>query len=250
MRNNLAPTQIEIKAEINKQDLSRTLIARRNEFKSDKEFIKYVTHEVNNKKQKSGRICMEILPDGTVYANSVSPHNKKFLENIEPKIKDLVSAFINKRYLTYSSCEGHDLTFRRYVGLAFADEDSRQYVIDEISNLNIWGVKFNKLDSVINQNVTFTDSKPIEYKEKLQYDLLESNIENEAEVFNISFHKNYTRYYFLELIIYDVTNFDKTFFKTPLKHIRTWIMKKFFWENTTKKLSMLINSSNFTKYKF
>ena len=73
------------------------------------------------------------------------PYAESFFDNIEPKIAPLVSALHKKRYLTYSSCEGHDYTYRRYVGLAFSDEESRDYVVDQVRGTQALGVELRKL---------------------------------------------------------------------------------------------------------
>ena len=73
------------------------------------------------------------------------PYAESFFDNIEPKIAPLVSALHKKRYLTYSSCEGHDYTYRRYVGLAFSDEESRDYVVDQVKALKLWGLSSGSL---------------------------------------------------------------------------------------------------------
>ena len=36
---------------------------------------------------------------------------------------------------------GHDYTYRRYVGLAFSDEESRDYVVDQVKALKLWGLE-------------------------------------------------------------------------------------------------------------
>ena len=109
---------------VNVQDLitNHVLTEQKLQFNTPEEFIYYMTHKVNNTLHKNGRIYMKIDDNGNLFANSVSPYSEQFLSNIEEKIKPLVTALHNKRYLTYSSCEGHGLSYRRYVGIAFADE--------------------------------------------------------------------------------------------------------------------------------
>lgn len=77
-----------------------------NNFQSKEELIYHLTHKTNNILHEDGRIYLKINASGELFAQSISPYSETFLNNIEPKIKELVQAFINKRYLTYSSCEG------------------------------------------------------------------------------------------------------------------------------------------------
>lgn len=230
------------------------LVEKRQEsFKSEKEFIYYLTHQVNNKKNKNGRIYMKIDENGLLYANSVSPYSETFLDNIEPGIKNLVNGLINKRYLTYSSCEGHGNSFRRYVGLAFADKESRSYVKQSIDNLNIWGVKTRELSSVINQNIEMkANSKQINYKEKFDPEKQDNTILKEKEVntFNIQFHRNYEEYHFLEIIILEEIPLDKSFWKSPFYNTFLIFMKKYFWDKQTEKITKAINSKEFKSYRY
>ena len=122
-------------------------------FVCEVDYMYYISHKVNNVKQKDGRIYLKMV-DGILHANSLSPYAEKFEDNIEKGIKPLVMALKKKRYLTYSSSMGHGPSFRRYVGLAFADEETRDYVAKEINNLNIIGVITKKMDTVSNMKVT------------------------------------------------------------------------------------------------
>jgi len=158
--------------------------------------------------------------------------------------------------LPYSSCEGHGITFRRYVGLAFADQESRQYVADFILNLKIPGVKVNFLDSICNQKIepNLTNSTSIKYVEK--YDAKKANQkEKEIHSFNIQFHRRYNDYFFLEIVILDSINYNgnflkSDFFKKPFKTIWLYFMKKYKWDKLTQRLVDALNSNEFKKYKF
>ncbi len=212
------------------------------------EYLFYLTHKVNNIKHDDGRIYLD-KTENALYANSVSPFSETFEQNIEPKIKPLVDVLIKKRYLTYSSCEGHDLSFRRFVGLAFADEDSRQYVIDYIAKLNIKGITLNSIDSVSNQKSNQKRrGQSIRYEEKYNPLLVEN--EYETLSFNIQFHRNYSSYFFLEIIILDSVDIGLSLFKNPIKNSWLFFMKIFFWDKLTKRLCDELVKDSFKKYKF
>ena len=254
--NPVAPTSIVAYAEVTSIK-EMLLIAQQQEqhFSSEDEAIYYLTHKVNNIIHNDGRIYMKLDNNGLLFANSVSPYSETFFNNIEPKIAPLVVALHKKRYLTYSSCEGHGYTFRRYVGLAFSDEDSRQYVINEIKKLHLYGVELRTYNQVVNQNVNLNQKnprytnkyKPTELNETEQI----TKKESEIKTFNIQFHRNYENYYFLEIVIFsEVPPFLKDFIKKPFKNLWLCFMKKYFWDKTTQKITNVIESSEFKKYSY
>lgn len=221
------------------------------DFSSTEDYLYYVTHKVNNVHQPNGRIYLKMV-DGKLHANSVSPYADKFWKNIEKGIYPLVKALYDKRYLTYSSCEGHGMDFRRYVGLAFADEKTRQYVANEIAKLKIFGVKTKMLESVCNMKAS-----PHERTHKPQFDkyteeqrVHEVTQEQETLAFNIQFHRNYENYYFLEIIIFDSINYHYEGIFQEVKKMGLRIVKKLYWDKATRKITEHINSKSFKKYPF
>lgn len=60
-----------------------------------------------NIKHDNGRIFRE----GDGIADTISPYDTNFWDNIEDGIKPLIDAFMNKLYLPYSSCAGHPRMF-------------------------------------------------------------------------------------------------------------------------------------------
>lgn len=237
-----APTQ-----EMKKMVLSEEVL----KFNSEQEYVYHITHKVNNVVHDDGRIYLKIV-DGILHANSVSPYCEKFEDNIEEKIWPLVKALKEKRYLTYSSCMGHDFSFRRYVGIAFADKESRQYVAEKIMDLKIHGVKVNYLDTVSNMKVTKNPrtNKP-EFDKYSQEQLLEKiDFDKEAQTFNIQFHRNYERYYFLEIVILEALSYE---FEGIFKEIEKFywkMIKRFFWDKLTQKIVNCVNSKDFKKYSY
>lgn len=247
MRNNsLFPPAIIAFAEVKKIS---TVLKAAKDFQNEQDYLHYLTHDVNNVVHKDGRIYMQLGEDGKLYANSVSPFSSNFWNNIEPKIKPLLKVLVEKRYLPYSSCEGHGSTFRRYVGLAFADESSRDYVANYIVNKKIPGVKLNFLDSVCNQKIDLTNKRSVKYSDKYDPKEVEQK-ESEIKSFNVQFHRKYTQYFFLEIIILDAVVFDFKALKNPCETLWLLYMKKFKWDKITKQLTSALESIDFRKYKF
>lgn len=223
------------------------------QFETTEDLIYHVTHHTNNVIHKDGRIYLKITANGELFAQSISPFSKTFFDNIEPKIKDLVKALIDKRYLTYSSCEGHNLSFRRYIGLAFANEESRQHIIDQIKSLKLPGVECHIKDSVANCPIEFNEKGNYIYKSKI---IPNETNQQEIDAFNIQFHRNYERYYFLELVIlkavpiFNGSLLSFKFVNWIFKNSLLIIAKKLLVETYTKKISNLIKSEKIKKYKY
>ena len=131
------------------------------------------------------------------------PYAESFFDNIEPKIAPLVSALHKKRYLTYSSCEGHDYTYRRYVGLAFSDEE-QGLCGGPGEGTQALGVELRKFDQVANQDIDTGRLKPHQKAPKylgkyrpgdLIQDEWKARKDAETRAFNIQFHRSYDTYF-------------------------------------------------------
>lgn len=224
-------------------------------FKSSEEYCHYITHKINNVTHKDGRIYLRIDEHSNLIAASVSPYSKTFDCNIEEKIKPLVLAFKSKRYLTYSSCMGHGQDFRRFVGLAFCSEESRQYVADKILSLKLPGVKVNFLSTVSNSKVTqnsrsnlpefgvYSAEEKIERKESPDHEM-------ETFCFNIQFHRKYQQYYFLEIVILDAIPYEYQGVFTEIQKCFLRMYKLLFWDYLTNKITKLVQSEDFTRYSY
>lgn len=226
------------------------ILAQKQKDLSMSEFTYYLTHEVNNKINSNGRINMGLDKNGNMINGSisVSPYSKTFESNIEPQIKNLVNILKNKRYLTYSSCEGHGYSFRRYVGIAFVNEEERDYVYNYVNNLKIFGVLLKKIETV--SNLVLKSTKVKQYQlNKVQKN---NNLtENEINCFNVQFHRNYEYYCFLEIIILNEIPYHfKDYIKEPIKNSILFISKLFFWNKITKILENKLSQDNFKKYKY
>ena len=248
-QNVLAPSSVIVHSESKEQDFSNIQFnIDKKSFATTSEYIYYLTHNVNNIRHNNGRIYFS-MKEGVLCANSVSPYSDNFWDNIEEKIKPLVKIINSKRYLTYSSCEGHGMDFRRYIGLAFCDEDTRAYVEQYIKGLNIKGVSTRLYDCVSN-NVVETHNvtgKPIPTKKN---EVVVQNKENEVQSFNIQFHRNYYDYYFMEIVIYDEISYDYQGVINEVKKIYKRIIKKKNLEKSTSELVKGLSSSDFRAYKY
>lgn len=220
-------------------------------FESEVEYMHYISHKVNNVKQKDGRIYLKMV-DGILHANSLSPYAEKFEDNIEEGIKPLVMALKKKRYLTYSSCMGHGPSFRRYVGLAFADEETRNYVARQINSLNIVGVTTKNMDTVSNMRVTQHNrtNKPEFGKYTEEDRQKEITQEKEVTTFNIQFHRNYEQYFFMEIIILDVIKYEYEGIFKEVQKLFWRFLKVFYWDKLTKKVENHVQSDKFKKYPY
>ena len=246
--NSLLPAGIYVQSQQVAQDIKLQEQPVMN-FASDKEFIYHLTHKVNNIVHKDGRIYFKITPKGELFANSVSPYAEKYQDNLEEKIKPLVLGFHNKRYLTYSSCEGHGMSFRRYVGLAFADTESREYVAQQILSLKMPGVSVNYLDNVVNQEVSMEMRKDPVYLQKYSPESISVLKEKETITFNIQFHRNYDEYFFLEIVILEAIPFEwKKILQKPFYYSYLYYLKKYKWDSITNRLVSYIESDSFKKY--
>ena len=225
------------------------------DFKTREEYCHYITHKINNVVHKDGRIYLRIDNNKNLIAASVSPYSTTFTDNIEEKIKPLVLAFKKKRYLTYSSCMGHGQDFRRFVGLAFCDEESRQYVADQIMGLKIPGVKVNFRNTVTNSKVTQNSrTKLPEFgvysnKEKEEREA-NPDLELETFCFNIQFHRQYSEYFFLEIVILEAISYNYEGIPKEILKIFQRLYKTLFWDYLTNKVVALIESDSFKRYSY
>lgn len=216
-------------------------------FATREDYLYFVTHKLNNAKWEDGRINMGIDGNGRVLANSVSPYSETFWENVEPQIQGLVKAIRDKRYLTYSSCEGHCLQSRRFVGLAFWSEKAREEFARRIESLGLFGVECRRINHVANMKTKEGKDGKIEFARSAKVSASDYDSKDEVDGFNISFHRQYEKYFFLELIIFDET----PTIKGPMTLVRAlWLrwLKKHRWQATTRKIQLAIQQKEFPNY--
>jgi hypothetical protein len=215
------------------------------------EQAEYLAFNVHNKIQKNGRINLGMDSNGQLISNSVSPLADGFIRNVEPKIKNIVSALHEKRYLTYSSCQGHTYENRRYVGLAFGDKSSRDAFKGAIDELELYGVKVSYKDTVYNLNssvIPGINAKVEVHKVDGLEERERKYTNSEAEAFNIIFKRKYAKYYFAELLIYGVKP-KFCWIRFPIRSLKFLFLKMFKWDATTTKVMEHIKDPKFPKYR-
>ena len=194
----------------------------------------------NLNKKRNGRINYGYDDDGNLLAHSVSPYSKDFFDTIEPGIKDLVLAFLNKNYLTLSSCESHCLYSKRYVTLVFKSKAHARQVKNIILK-KIPSVRFifSTPKEYMNMEMTFADNGSFTGLKK-------SQAEEHAAIdsLNSMFCRSYTRYYILEIRISEEVTPNDTWWSSFKKKM----YKLFKMKRVTKKLVNLVESSTFPIY--
>ena len=100
-------------------------------------------HSLYNKSNtclsKDGRTYTDIDKDGNYISHYVSPYAKEFWNgmNVEPGIEPVVRALWAKGYLTFTSCQGHNNSPMRYVGIVFINDEERDKFINQMSSLHV-----------------------------------------------------------------------------------------------------------------
>ena len=215
------------------------------------EILHKLHFDTNNIRHEDGRINGGKDHDGNDIAYFVSPYAKNFWANVEPKIEPLVRALKAKRYLTYSSCQGHCKSSRRYVGIAFADTKSREDFCRAIEAARIPGVYLNRIETIVNQAIYRDSDGVVRVERSLNRE--QPDKENEAIGFNFAFGRDYDNYCFVELIICKQfpTGRPHVFaLRHPIKYGLDYWRKVFFWDRLTKRVVDLVRSDTVPKYKY
>jgi hypothetical protein len=211
------------------------------------EILRKLYFETVNTKQADGRINGGLDRNGDRVYYFVSPYSKRFWENVEPGVVPLVKALQSKRYLTYSSCEGHCLVSRRYVGVAFADQASREAFCQPIEAAKLPGVIIRRLESVANQTAEVTESGTVRLVKQAP------DPAKEATSFNFAFGRSYEDYCFAEVIVCDTlpaSNALMALIRNPFRHAPTIWRKALFWSRITEQLAELIRSDAVPRYPY
>lgn len=152
---------------------------------------------LSNALQPDGRINAGVNALGKEISHTVPPQSDRFWDNIEPAIRPLVRALREKRYLTYGSCDGHTLWNRRFVGIAFYDEASREALLAPIEAAQLPIVSIERLHSAANMQLgSHGHGEDWISHEETAHEL---NPEVELESFNLLFGRNYDRICFAEI---------------------------------------------------
>ncbi len=85
--------------------------------------------------------------DGNYVSTFVSQYSSIIKDNLEPGVKEAVLALHKKGYLTFTSCQGHDDSKHRYIGVLF---NTKQQKADFIKEMNDFDCDIYWYDNVIN----------------------------------------------------------------------------------------------------
>jgi len=103
--------------------------------------------EGNTHTGEDGRTYTDIDKDGNYISTFVSQYSDIIRENIEPGVKDAVLKLHEKGYLTFTSCQGHEDSKYRYIGVLFNTKEQKQ---EFINNVNAFNCNIHWYDNVIN----------------------------------------------------------------------------------------------------
>lgn len=137
--------------------------------------------------------------DGRIYASAlgeeyrvaeVSPYNPNFKSQIESEIWPLVSALVNKGYLTNASCQGHGWDLYCYVSLVAPSLESATNIAEQII-LDPWDVKVKVKRSIYDYDSSFKTIKEDLDREELKLKVF--------PYYNKIFRRNYEEYFFIDM---------------------------------------------------
>jgi hypothetical protein len=197
-----------------------------------------------NKRGEDGRTYNYIDKDGNYISSFLSPYNKEILENVEPKIKNLISALITKGYLTAGSCQGHpndavDKTYTRWISIAFISDEERANFIKTVDSYKLpifWYFNFldyqeaPKLEEKRDGITMSVNMKDAVYKTVNEQKENKYTKQDLTDYWNIMFCRNYTEYYPVKLCICSCPGDVSVI--TKIKILLTWP----FRDHVTKKL--------------
>lgn len=92
--------------------------------------------EGNPKTGEDGRTYVRQDEDGNYISTFVSQYSDIIKENLEPGVRDAVLKLHEKGYLTFTSCQGHDDSKYRYIGVLFNTKEQKQEFINSVNALN------------------------------------------------------------------------------------------------------------------
>jgi len=109
-------------------------------FSSLEELHKYsLYHRYNTRLGEDGRTYTVKDKDGNYISHYVSPYATEFWSgmNVEAGIEPVVKALWKKGYLTFTSCQGHEESPMRYVGITFVNDEERDKFVKSMSHLPV-----------------------------------------------------------------------------------------------------------------
>jgi hypothetical protein len=104
-------------------------------FSSLEDSHRYAMFIAGNKFNIGGRTYNFIDEHGEYISSFVSQYSKIIDKNLEPLIKQAVLSLHEKGYLTFTSCQGHQIGDHRYIGIVFNTKEQKEKFINEVDNL-------------------------------------------------------------------------------------------------------------------
>lgn len=105
-----------------------------------------------NKHFDNGRTYVFKDEFGKYVSTFVSQYSDIIEKNLEPGVKDAVLALQKKGYLTFTSCQGHDDSKHRYIGVVFNTKEQKGQFMKELRDL--------KCDTHFYDNSINTEERP------------------------------------------------------------------------------------------
>lgn len=205
-----------------------------------------------SKREADGRTYDYVDKNGEYISSFLSPYNANILDNVEPKIKDLISVLLSKGYLTAGSCQGHtagkDKDLNRWIMISFISADERDKFINQVNDFNLpvyW--YFNFLNSIENSKQAESregKTLSINFKDST-YDSLDeargSRYTNNdlAAYWNIMFARKYSQYYPVMMCICSCPG-DISFFE-KIKIFLFWPLRNYYTAKLTNKMKTIDN---------
>ena len=205
-----------------------------------------------SKREPDGRTYNYIDENGEYVSSFLSPYNKNILENVEPEIKNLISALLNKGYLTAASCQGHtggkEKSLSRWVMISFISLEEQNRFISQINSFKLpvfW--YFNFLNTVENPKIEETrdgkslsiNFKDIQHKSINEAKDIRYTNKDLANYWNIMFARNYAEYYPVMMCICSCPG-DISFFE-KIKTFMFWPFRNYYTTKLTAKIKSINN---------
>jgi hypothetical protein len=147
------PTHYEVTAEYKQYSQTEKKLSI-----STSEMHRKAMFEIGNTYTSSdGRTYVSIDQNGEYQSCFVSQYSNIIDTNIEPKIRGVCKALHKRGYLTFGSCQGHEDSKLRWVGVVFNTSDQKQKFIYEI---NAFDLDIHFYDNHINSKQRPKKSEP------------------------------------------------------------------------------------------
>lgn len=135
-------TQYEYRVQYEQQQTQEEVLLR-----SPEDCHRYAMFVKGNDHLINGRTYVFKDEHGNYVSTFVSQYSDIIKKNLEPGVRDAVLALHEKGYLTFTSCQGHNDSKHRYIGVVFNTQEQKQQFMDEMNSLNC---NIHWYDNVIN----------------------------------------------------------------------------------------------------